>query len=254
MWPRSCSSAAATRAASAPSASASCAHCSACSSWVTPRRCTAMRPLAREQLLDVGQRQCHGVVSMAARCSLGLGESGRDAGVRVRARSRPAALAQHARLATARRPPRGSDRRSSRRSELMRRRSLMRSRCSELRLDGLRRAVRRAGRRCVSAYVRSRSRNVLLLREQLLRALEVAVQEHRTCRGAGWRSAARAGPRSRACRHRRTTGACWIFLSRDVEQHALDDVADVLHVDRERHDVGPAPRLAARRAPRARSA
>ena len=52
-----------------------------------------------------------------------------------------------------------------------------------------------------------------LLREQLLRALAGRRSGTRSCRGAGWRPAARAGRRSPPCRRRRSYGASSIFLS-----------------------------------------
>ena len=79
-----------------------------------------------------------------------------------------------------------------------------------------------------------------LLREQLLRALQVAVQEHAHAEAqVGDEPRVQVADLGHAGLGEVAVLLDLLFL--EVDQHALDDVADLLQVDRERHDVGPAP-------------
>ena len=94
----------------------------------------------------------------------------------------------------------------------MRFRSLIRSRCSEL-VSMLCGCCRCSRARWALAYSRSRSRKLgLLLRAGAARRARDR-RGRRSCPGAGWRAAARAGGRSRPCRRRRSCGPRRIFLS-----------------------------------------
>ncbi len=82
-----------------------------------------------------------------------------------------------------------------------------------------------------------------LLRQQFLRALQVAVQEHAHAE-AEVRDEARVQVADLGHAGVGEIAVLGDLLVLDVGQHALDDVADLLEVDRERHDVGPAAALA----------
>ena len=94
----------------------------------------------------------------------------------------------------------------------------------------------------MSAYARSRSRNSTLSAASSCCALfRSRVQEHGQPEPQVGDQRARAVRRSPPCRPSEKFRCLRIFFSSISIRISLDDVADVLQIDRERHDVRPAP-------------
>ena len=124
----------------------------------------------------------------------------------------------------------------------MRFNSLIRSRCSEL-VSMLCAVLSCSRAMWLAAYSCSRSRKRAFSSSSALRIAHVAVEEHAHAQAqVGQQPFVQVADLGHAGVAEAAALADLLVL--DVLHHALDDVADLLHVDREADDVGPAPAFA----------